>query len=203
MTEQDHPRIRGEHHRERRERRGPKRIIPAYAGNTDGFARERLSMWGSSPHTRGTRRTPRTRPATGWDHPRIRGEHVIRVERVLVGPGIIPAYAGNTSAAYGSVAALEGSSPHTRGTLEELDARLRWLGIIPAYAGNTWPRPMPLSLYQGSSPHTRGTHIGVVRERFFPGIIPAYAGNTCIPIICAYNLMGSSPHTRGTPPARR
>ena len=151
---EDHPRIRGEHSR----------------------SHFRVgSEQGSSPHTRGaplalallvivagiipayagsTRARWRT---TGWhwDHPRIRGEHNV--------PNILNA-------------ALQGSSPHTRGAPSVSGETVPVTGIIPAYAGSTaygrglyvkledHPRIrgehrkiLPLSLMaKGSSPHTRG-----------------------------------------------
>ena len=130
----DHPRIRGEHksgscvllvdegssphtrgarmgrvHDPRR-----RRIIPAYAGSTDGHEAHTGVVQGSSPHTRGAPDRPARVSACGgiipayagstaalaakprWqgDHPRIRGEH--RLASLLrVKP--------------------RGSSPHTRG----------------------------------------------------------------------------------------
>ena len=131
-------------------------IIPAYAGNT--------------------MMTPRLTTAT-WDHPRVCGEHDPLVPSVcdvlgssprmrgtlgrrVVGlclVGIIPAYAGNTTARNASTKAKRdhprvcgehsrrgsaglsfgGSSPRMRGTLDvELVGHVL-AGIIPAYAGNT------------------------------------------------------------------
>ena len=111
----DHPRIRGEHPDiARRARTCPgssphtrgapgfslfprmeSRIIPAYAGSTCGSIK-----WIPAP----------------WDHPRIRGEHL------LDGRG---------------KPRNEGSSPHTRGALHSRARRVQEHGIIPAYAGST------------------------------------------------------------------
>ena len=162
-----------------------------------------VSIFGSSPHTRGTRAHPahRTRgsrfiPAYAGNaselspashqrpvHPRIRGERVTR---------------------RASMNDHSGSSPHTRGTpvprdIAELETR-----FIPAYAGNAcWTRcgrpawtvhprirgERAVALYRavreiGSSPHTRGTRgcgrDTVYRDRF----IPAYAGNAYRPPVC-------------------
>ena len=152
--ETDHPRIRGEHsHRplmmflptgSSPHTRGAlaevdpgqvgARIIPAYAGSTSRRCPERLSR---------------------ADHPRIRGEHdfelVLHVEfagssphtrgalrqgfRGLERAGIIPAYAGSTTASASALRALS-DHPRIRG---EHDPRRRG----PPAAG-------------GSSPHTRG-----------------------------------------------
>ena len=69
----DHPRIRGEH------------------GPVDGHVDQAT---GSSPHTRGARRTASKNSQKGEDHPRIRGEHVSSTDKTET---------------------LAGSSPHTRG----------------------------------------------------------------------------------------
>ena len=213
----DHPRIRGEHPTEDAEQqlkngssphtRGThlaelhqavdSRIISAYAGNTTGL---RIAISSSS------------------DHPRIRGEHAFRPDRVEVAVG---------------------SSPHTRGTLGGSNEQIASIGIIPAYAGNTawaggpgcvvWDHPRirgehtPTSCspapQPGSSPHTRGTLLRPLTDPARIGIIPAYAGNTTKAYtVEAYRgdhprirgehlhahtraavLIGSSPHTRGTP----
>ena len=131
-------------------------IIPAYAGNT----------------------SPRIRSRTqSWDHPRVCGEHqcivcydflvqgssprmrgtppVHVITQVLL--GIIPAYAGNTTA----------------------PAR-RWSPARdhPRVCGEHLPERYPWMLYMGSSPRMRGTLADRVRVCCYLGIIPAYAGNT-------------------------
>ena len=213
----DHPRIRGEHLIDRaREKnvtgssphtrgarpgpgrgRGRGRIIPAYAGSTPGRSACR---------------------STGWDHPRIRGEH----------PAGRPLHVS-----------IAGSSPHTRGARPRPATVARRGRIIPAYAGSTTlarnaagkapdhPRirgehhrlGCAGDFGRGSSPHTRGARrrhgSGIRLER----IIPAYAGSTR-PTGPAIRPLpdhprirgehervrdvrgaraGSSPHTRGAP----
>ena len=88
------PRMRGTHqtHPVRHQHRG---IIPAYAGNTNArirFARK------------------------NWDHPRVCGEHAMKL--------IFSSW-------------VRGSSPRMRGTLSLFESALPMAGIIPAYAGNT------------------------------------------------------------------
>ena len=192
------------------------RFIPAYAGNagarTSGswpgsvhprmrgerrgiFNVLRLSP-GSSPHTRGTRRTLSARRSTmrfipayagnaeSWRprrsrhavHPRIRGER--------------PRYSVRPSP-------HTGSSPHTRGTLATTKNGFVCRRFIPAYAGNAHvlqPGPALQPVHprirgerqsggviidrcSGSSPHTRGTH--AIHEDLdrVARFIPAYAGN--------------------------
>ena len=152
---------------------------------------------GSSPHTRGAQSPPSPRTCSR---------------------GIIPAYAGSTSTPSGpappaqdhprirgehspvdaSYSKHEGSSPHTRGALDE--ARFHHIvgGIIPAYAGSTCsgsspgrsstdhPRIRgehavdvgPNRRRRGSSPHTRGARLRGARRHQERRIIPAYAGST-------------------------
>ena len=95
------------------------------------------------------------------DHPRIRGEHSL------------PAHADPRSA---------GSSPHTRGALDDVYSVFSVGRIIPAYAGST---RVETEGGQGMSDHPRirGEHAGIV-EAFLP-------------------VEGSSPHTRGAPEWRR
>ena len=172
----DHPRIRGEH-------------FDHIVG--------RHNAGGSSPHTRGARilgrsasdqtgiipayagstRKPAAAVCPSRDHPRIRGEHLVR--------GC-------------PIASPRGSSPHTRGAPHGTRRKPATTGIIPAYAGSTtidpWrktrcrdhPRirgehnskPLLSRMGKGSSPHTRGApRLRLVRHRA-DGIIPAYAGST-------------------------
>ena len=111
----DHPRIRGEHNPHLDTAKGSGgssphtrgalqfrepfslavRIIPAYAGSTRSDV----------PHLH---LTP--------DHPRIRGEHGLRLDLDEGGGG---------------------SSPHTRGAHQRAPVCERHQGIIPAYAGST------------------------------------------------------------------
>ena len=197
---EDHPRIRGEH-------QSPSCLTSPRTG--------------SSPHTRGARKstahptpacriipayagsTRRRRAPSGRleDHPRIRGEHSRLLTCRLILLWIIPAYAGSTVQArrrsFG-----QRDHPRIRGE-HRLD--------IP------WPQAM-----QGSSPHTRGAlqfreFVGVAE-----GIIPAYAGSTedphprgsgvqdhprirgehARPRVTSRGTDGSSPHTRGALPER-
>ena len=94
------------------------------------------NLKGSSPHTRGARTCMADTPeedgiipayagSTGTlrllyiqsrDHPRIRGEHVFREVRLRL---------------------QSGSSPHTRGALQDPTEPSQENRIIPAYAGST------------------------------------------------------------------
>ena len=211
----DHPRIRGEHtlpintwtagggsspHSRgaldpQFEDRLPRGIIPAFAGSTHPAA------WGTG-----------ARP----DHPRIRGEHVLRP--------IVPD-------------TLAGSSPHSRGALRVHVCARPVEGIIPAFAGSTKmylrsasstrdhprirgehdPIAFVCPVQSGSSPHSRGALIGLVVGQVAGGIIHAFAGSTLTPTgrisfrtdhprirgehetpaLAEVQASGSSPHSRG------
>ena len=193
------------------------RIIPAHAGFThstpfcEGRAPDhprtrgvynvisngKLSISGSSPHTRGLR---------------SHGPQMTNIGR------IIPAHAGFTTHAASQSEKSEdhprtrgvynltspvyhrrlGSSPHTRGLLGWLSVRRVRCRIIPAHAGfttqnpsNPLPRkdhPRTRGVYAimfwtgkddtGSSPHTRGLLFHVADFRGLWRIIPAHAGFT-------------------------
>ena len=154
-------------------------IIPAYAGSTSRSPSARGRSAGSSPHTRGAL----ARPMRSWqkyrDHPRIRGEHLLTLERHGIIVGIIPAYAGSTLACTGLECMRLGSSPHTRGARRD---------------GGSSEAPM------GDHPRIRGEHYHVqVMRRDCHGIIPAYAGSTDAFSMAELTSTGSSPHTRGAP----
>ena len=172
----DHPRVCGEHCRQRRRMRpqggsSPRmrgtlcnffairdspRIIPAYAGNTllppKPFTPDR-----DHPRVCGEHGTIRwARSWTAGSSPRMRGTLPLR-RRALLGHGIIPAYAGNTTGGLGSPC---GSWDHPR-----------VCGEHPSLALS----PMNDA---GSSPRMRGTLNLPLINGASPRIIPAYAGNT-------------------------
>ncbi len=131
----DHPRMRGEH-----------------ISSDD----KRISRMGSSPHARGTlyyRRhggddrgiipacagntsKRRSRPSLPWDHPRMRGEHILESQ---------------------TGRRRWGSSPHARGTPDRTMGRPRRHGIIPACAGNT-PSKTTSKSSNRDHPRMRGEH---------------------------------------------
>ena len=130
--------------------------------------------------------------------------------------GIIPAYAGSTSALDNRVEYLQdhprvrgehqtftapytmgiGSSPRTRGARRRCLAGRVKRGIIPAYAGSTTLIPRLRISVLGSSPRTRGARgVRTVGARRY-GIIPAYAGSTpkaTVQITCPWD----HPRVRG------
>ena len=112
--------------------------------------------------------------------------------------------------------AMQGSSPHARGTHPAKCLTQSTKGIIPACAGNTCGmvhgraqiRDHPRmrgehlkldfidSLHTGSSPHARGTPRIQIRLYCQPGIIPACAGNTT-GLTAAALLLTDHPRMRG------
>ena len=129
------------------------------------------------------------------DHPRIRGEH---------------------GQAWRPSLPVSGSSPHTRGALDDSDQYVIDGRIIPAYAGSTvWPMAgwnanadhprirgehrhglPPYAAVFGSSPHTRGARRADLAELRLERIIPAYAGSTLGPGVS--DLRGADhPRIRG------
>ena len=178
----DHPRIRGEHTIVIVRVSSPQGIIPAYAGNTALMEWRMRRASGSSPHTRGTRACGFFRRGSRKDHPRIRGEHHDLLPELGARAGIIPAYAGNTLRFPFVFSPTRGSSPHTRGTLEQ---------------------DHPIISRVKDHPRIRGEHAADGRDIAVQrGIIPAYAGNTLAAVNNYAAVLGSSPHTRGTPPRR-
>ena len=127
----------------------------------------------------------------------MRGTHLARgILRAIV--GIIPAYAGNTSAAKQSAPVVRdhprvcgehvaekitalvtaGSSPRMRGTLRDNVAQEARDGIIPAYAGNTF-----------------GRYINRTRTRDHPRVCGEHVPARPLSVF----VKGSSPRMRGTP----
>ena len=122
-----------------------------------------------------------------------------------------------------AIADGSGSSPHTRGALEQRRRPPCGAGIIPAYAGSTPTCPKSSRkgtdhprirgehmgtqscelTCLGSSPHTRGAHGTATPPQRLSGIIPAYAGSTRRETAIYTIGLGSSPHTRGAPRRRR
>ena len=75
----DHPRMRGEHALGGRDRPALQGIIPACAGSTPPDNVVAMYLSGSSPHARGALAAIVHHPRAAVDHPRMRGEHSLRV----------------------------------------------------------------------------------------------------------------------------
>ena len=171
-------------------------IIPAYAGNTMIVAVAHVHWW-DHPRVCGehTQTVPPTTSGAG-SSPRMRGTPAVRVCAVSL-PGIIPAYAGNTTNDY------------------DFDTPRR---DHPRVCGEHTGVGAANVTAKGSSPRMRGTRIATGDYPCPNGIIPAYAGNTlCLtlldfccwdhPRVCGEHFFiachdrikeGSSPRMRGT-----
>ena len=174
------------------------RIIPAYAGSTDGDVRP-SSSWQDHPRVCGEHlaQVPAS-PYHQGSSPRMRGARLQRLLPVLR-LGIIPAYAGSTASSRVTCMpwpdhprvcgehvdimltgrSRQGSSPRMRGARMSCSRTQRWMGIIPAYAGSTLPSGPSLPCGR-DHPRVCGEHIGRYSIR-----IPR---------------QGSSPRMRGAPP---
>ena len=172
-------------------------IIPAYAGNTDEVDGARFRL-GDHPRVCGEHDAETfSGLACLGSSPRMRGTRRRNVFRSGV-PGIIPAYAGNTSC-----------------------ARCDWSAKAhhPRVCGEHRSKPCSVRFVMGSSPRMRGTQCRLAMNNGPTGIIPAYAGNTIVskcdkiterdhPRVCGEHTTepacgrwstGSSPRMRGTP----
>ena len=152
----DHPRLRGEHCSRGAHRCPPQGSSPPTRGALD-VVTDRLARVRIIPAYAGSTTSPRAASTRAWDHPRLRGEHVVAV--VIDG-------------------GLPGSSPPTRGALGGQAGGGGDEGIIPAYAGSTDTLGLGLRRVGGSSPPTRGAPTCGPRSACRVGIIPAYAGST-------------------------
>ena len=174
-----------------------RRIIPAYAGNT-----ECVPIWDNQLR----------------DHPRVCGEHFIAASILSIDPGSSPRMRGTrygdfeTCCRAGIIPAYAGNTPHL------IDHRT-WCRDHPRVCGEHFEWEYEPSLLMGSSPRMRGTLLQSARPIWACGIIPAYAGNTPRvvrigvterdhPRVCGehssgfcvvFPRQGSSPRMRGTP----
>ena len=171
-----HPRLRGEHENQRATKSIPLGSSPptrGALGECDGVP----GQGGLIPAYAGSTAIRSLGGASGWAHPRLRGEH------------------GEVS---GAANVDRGSSPPTRGAHARRHCRCCSPGLIPAYAGSTKTRcihrrhepahprlrgehsygTQPRAPAEGSSPPTRGAPAPQSRRPRRSGLIPAYAGST-------------------------
>ena len=152
------------------------RFIPAYAGNSWFTVPLRMPR-GSSPLTRGTRKVGpdelirlRFIPAYAGNsqdthlvrdlpsvHPRLRGELTIRISMVIC---------------------TSGSSPLTRGTLNDSPYKALTRTVHPRLRGELFIVGVNVKSRVGSSPLTRGTPKRGAPVSGSGRFIPAYAGNS-------------------------
>ena len=211
------------------------RLIPAHAGKT-------VRLWaargerGAHPRSRGeNRRSVRARRRPDGSSPLTRGKPRQGSVRPY-GLGLIPAHAGKTRAARGLVSdqaahprsrgengpagrnagARAGSSPLTRGKLENHSHSPGYRRLIPAHAGKTETAPLrairctahPRSRGEntdandarncniGSSPLTRGKRDHSAHLQDVPRLIPAHAGKT-FRWVLILGLLAAHPRSRG------
>ena len=171
-------------------------IIPAYAGNTQ-HVWDTDTAWQDHPRVCGEHfPSALSELRTPGSSPRMRGTRRPAMRRGCV-PGIIPAYAGNTSSKRCPAESARdhprvcgehlsertekfdgrGSSPRMRGTRAMNHGRVAAFGIIPAYAGNTGLNDS-LRGIAGDHPRVCGEHHATGREHV--------------------QVAGSSPRMRGT-----
>ena len=139
-----------------RRRRGPRRFIPARAGNT---------------------RSPRTRTARIPVHPRSRGEHNANGTTVLEADGSSPLARG-TRLRPPQAAPVSRFIPARAGNTPPVPLRSGGAAVHPRSRGEHPTRPSPLRRCCGSSPLARGTPIRHRRRSAPRRFIPARAGNT-------------------------
>ncbi len=210
-----HPRMRGEH----RVMSSPRPASPGSSPHARGAPHlfdEQLVLEGLIPACAGSTRGAPCGGLRAAAHPRMRGEHLNqdRVPAIVGGSsphargalredgdgrrgtGLIPACAGSTGLAAGTIprnrahprmrgehllAAMRsdqgfGSSPHARGAPEVQHSAARELGLIPACAGSTFTESAR-TVNDRAHPRMRGEHCHTRAS-----ISPA---------------QGSSPHARG------
>ena len=154
----------------------PMGIIPAYAGNTA----LRFAV-----------------PSLFWDHPRVCGEHLIRNDCRISGRGSSPRMRG-TRWVNGRSSAVAGIIPAYAGnTTAGMDTCLGYWDH-PRVCGEHMLGFHKIAVHQGSSPRMRGTLPRSAHGQISKGIIPAYAGNTIADMTMYAPSWGSSPRMRGT-----
>ena len=172
----DHPRLRGEHYKNKPFPKMKKGSPPLTRG-TLSFSQSELKDYGITPAYAGNTNRWCERSCKFWDHPRLRGEH-----RLYLLP----------------IGTATGSPPLTRGTQAKHHILATKCRITPAYAGNTYykSKSFPvggdhprlrgehnislksIKFRLGSPPLTRGTLPSPRIVDIRVGITPAYAGNT-------------------------
>ena len=150
----DHPRSRGEYLGKGLYEVGSVGSSPLSRGILGGFGASRI-CGGIIPALAGNTSPEGKHDPVGGDHPRSRGEYRLcrRVQDLR-----------------------NGSSPLSRGILEEGRQLVGLDGIIPALAGNTVPRYMRRTRIE-DHPRSRGEYVVVVTaERVAPGSSPLSRG---------------------------
>ena len=187
-------------------------------GERVDFINARESVYGSSPHARGTRVAIRVDIASQRFIPACAGNAPICLSALMT-VAVHPRMRGERPTRCNNGKAIPGSSPHARGTLQECHRGIQGVRFIPACAGNA-PRRLDALTVLPVHPRMRGERPWLTTTPSENGrFIPACAGNaelilSAMMIITVHPRMrgdredvtppplrkgGSSPHARGTP----
>ena len=190
----DHPRSRGEDSRVERHGRWTGGSSPFTRGKQERECVQALTH-GIIPAHAGKTRPESRRPTGSRDHPRSRGENM---------PSAV------------STGSYTGSSPLTRGKLDQMPFHAEEIGLIPTHAGKTLMVVIMVS-FCGAHPHSRGENrafdvLSVGRMGSSPltrgklidsgvgggrgGLIPAHAGKTRTQFSIRA-MQRAHPHSRG------
>ena len=177
--------------------RGPRRFIPACAGNS-GVFRMNFILLTVHPRVCGELNARRlvARQFAG-SSPRVRGTREV-VESIWRQRPVHPRVCGELGPTPAKPSPRVGSSPRVRGTRAPSWHRTPGYRFIPACAGNSWPCPL--------SPPSAPVHPrvcgellrAVFRPRVIRRFIPGVCGelSSCAALVAA--MVGSSPRVRGT-----
>ena len=111
-----------------------------------------------------------------WEHPRMRGDHLVDLKLTEFEPG---------------------TSPHARGPLSRIRARQRRAGNIPACAGTTGSIGIPINS-RGEHPRMRGDHPITVRSTVEPTGTSPHARGPLIVWVIFRRCAGNIPACAGT-----
>ena len=129
-------------------------VHPRTRGDQSGVCSSHISTAGSSPHTRGSGASSPDRP----EHQRFIPAHAgisASASRTAGDWPVHPRTRGDQNSVPASGPSMNGSSPHTRGSVMRACGELAHLRFIPAHAGIRMPVP-PVTVTTPVHPRTRG-----------------------------------------------
>ena len=173
------------------------RAHPRSRGENSPYCRTAVARGGSSPLTRGKRRSLRW-PCTAM---RLIPAHAGKTGARRASPRRTRAHPrsrGENGYSWSTSSTSSGSSPLTRGKRDRREAEGQAQRLIPAHAGKTpcrgeqrhergahprsrgenWPDAVAAGIVHGSSPLTRGKPRRSKRRSWRSRLIPAHAGKT-------------------------
>ena len=169
--------------------------IPAHAGEPPLFLLNTIHIWVYPRACGGTASGAREAATIRGLSPRMRGNRVLLVVRVL-DDGSIPAHAGEPS---GGMAAVGSTGVYPRacgGTLPSHPSTLLHTGLSPRMRGNQ-DQNLETRPYPGSIPAHAGEPRSPRRRRRFPRVYPRAGGGTSRVTSGAGHASGLSPRMRG------